>query len=122
MATATDRRREAGFATLEALVASGFVFAFVTAGIATSYFAFARAWLDRSAYEGSICLATDASRFACERELRAALVRALPFGSLNQLSVERSPSFVEVRGVWSISSAMSLRFEDRRTLPLRGVK
>lgn len=111
---------ERGFATLETLIASGFVFAFVSAGIATSYFAFARTWLDRSAYEGSICLATDSARGACEKRFRESVARGLPVGSLSRFAMIRAPSFVEVRGSWAIDSNFSLSFEDHRALPLRG--
>lgn len=111
-------RSERGFATIETLVAMGFVVAFMGAGLATVYLSFARAWLDRSAYEASVCLATDTASTECEREFRKALSNGLPVGDLMYLHLQRSPSFVGLSGRWSAIVNLELSFADRRSLPL----
>ncbi|MES2964885.1 MAG: hypothetical protein V4760_13420 [Bdellovibrionota bacterium] len=111
-------RTERGFATLETLVASAFVVVFMSAGLGAVYLSFARAWLDRSAYEASVCLATDATASICENELRRSISGALPIGRLSHVMVRRTPAFVEVDGRWSLKAGQDLTFEDRRSLPL----
>lgn len=117
---ASDRMiGQRGFATVESLVASVFVSALFTAGIATSYVSFARTWLDRNAYEASICLATDLDRFECEKRFRTSVGSGLPVGTLDHVRISKSDTRVGIEGKWNLGSGLVLPFDDERRLPLR---
>ena len=111
-----------GSAAVEALAGTGFIVAFIAAGLIAAYVSFARSWIDRNAYEASVCLATDTPRLECERRFEASLESGLPIGELRRVALARHSTSVTVRGRWAFASAVTLRFDDRRGLPLRSVR
>lgn len=112
-----------GFAMIESLIALTFAVAFLSGGLSLAYFALSRSWLNRAAYETSICLSTSLPASQCEAELRRQARQSLPIGNISYVSLKRARSFVETKVTWrlGVSGAFQdLEIHDRRTLPLLG--
>ena len=116
----TNFRDERGSVTVETTVAIIFATVVLTGGLVVSYAAFAKSWVERSSYEASICLATEATTSTCETRLRRDIEQALPLGQIETIQLRRSKSQVSVRGVWCLGPSIRIHLNDDRSLPLRG--
>ena len=107
-----------GSTLIEAVTAMATLCALVSGGFSISYLTFARVWLERSAYEAVVCLATSASVEDCERRLTDSTGTALPLGRVSKLELRRNPRSAEVALRFSLLGQEVIRLRDKRALPL----
>lgn len=107
---------ERGSAAVEATLATAFLLLLLSGGMIAAYLAFARVWLARNAYEGVICLATQAPVYICKQEVEKRIVFALPIGRVENMRLERSKNKAIVRLDFRLSPRIVLRIKDRRSL------
>jgi hypothetical protein len=113
------RRTEAGFSTIEVIVIASFVSVFLVVATSTVYFTFARNWLERSAYEANVCMASHAEIHVCKRELRQSTSTALPFGEIKNLELHSSSNEVRTRAAFWVGEREIFKIEDARRLPFQ---
>lgn len=108
---------EVGSAALEASVATAFLTAMVSMGLVSSYVAFTRIWISRSAYEGVICLSTDASEHECKQKTKSRIESVLPIGQVAELKMRKSKNaaFIEIR--FELAGQFAIRAQEKRGLP-----
>jgi hypothetical protein len=111
---------ERGFAAVEALTATLFAVTFIGGGLAFTYTFLAHLWIERAAYEASVCLSTSQVQSKCETDLRSTLGNVLKTGSLVRVSLQRSRTSVKTAVVWQTPGGFELRINDERSLPLLG--
>ncbi len=111
---------ERGSTLIEAATAAATLCLLVSGGLSISYMAFARVWLERSVYEGVVCLATSSSVEDCRNGLAKATGSALPIGRVSELRLARNTRSAEVALRFRIFGREVIRLRDRRTLPLGG--
>lgn len=109
-----------GFALVESIATLTFCSAALLVMLSTTYAAFAKMWLDRAAYETSICLSTPATTLICERTLRETTAQALPIGHVENVILSRGRHEVQTHFRWRFTPALALRVEDIRAVPLLG--
>lgn len=112
------RSKAGGFALVEALVSAFATLAIVGGGITVSSLAFSRLWLQRSAYEAAICVASIAS-VDCESEFRLSVQAALPFGELDKFRIVKSTKQIEVEIIWKLAGEIPIKVERSVSIPLR---
>ena len=109
-----------GSALIEAATAAATLCLLVSGGLSISYMAFARVWLERSVYEGVVCLATSSSIDDCRKNLVTAASSALPMGRVSELRLERNTKSAEIALRFRLLGREVIRVRDRRALPLGG--
>ncbi len=113
-------RNSDGFALIEFIATMTFCLAALSVMLFATYAAFSRLWLNRAAYEASICLSTPAVVFSCEKALRESTAKALPVGRIEAVSLSRRSHEVQTRFRWRLNSEFFLSIEDIRHVPLLG--
>lgn len=117
-------RKQNGFAVLEATVVMPTIVTAVALGIALLYLFFAKLWLERTVYEGAICLSSTATRTTCESKLRRDVHNALPFGRLESLRMNRTSQRATTELRWVLGLPVTARrltrleFKSEIALPL----
>jgi hypothetical protein len=109
----------AGFASIEAIAAITFVAFTVSGGSALTYFAFARNWLERSAYEANVCMASREPKRACEIQFRQSARTALPIGELENLKLTQEPQEVRTEAKFFFQDKEIFHVADKRSLPFQ---
>ncbi len=112
-------KNETGSAAVETALASAFLVLVVSGGLVSSYLAFARVWISRSAYEGVICLATDAAKHECQRQTRERIEQALPVGRLTALKMTKTKTAAVLDLRFELSEAFAIRVRHHQPLPLQ---
>lgn len=110
---------DAGSTTVEVSIAIAFLALVLSGGLLSTYFAFARVWLSRSAYEGVICLSTDASESECKRKTKARIENALPIGRITKIVLKRSKKTASVEMRFEVAGQVTFQVRERRKLPLK---
>jgi hypothetical protein len=116
----SGRKGEQGFALVESISTIAFAALALTGGLTMTYVSFARLWLNRAAYETSICLSTPVSNSKCKTQLEQSTAQALPIGTLENVLLNRRHDSVETKVRWRLARGIRLAIEDHRPLPLIG--
>jgi hypothetical protein len=107
-----------GTALVESAVAMSALALMTSATVATLYVSFARVWIERSAYEGAICLAGTTTVHACESRLRRGVGSALPIGSLSNVNLSRTSRTATVKMRFKVGERSLIHEEKILALPL----
>jgi hypothetical protein len=121
---------ERGSMMLESLLATTVLTLVITGGLALMYLCYVRVWIDRTAYEAAICLASSSNigadrmvptTFPCEQAARAAVSAALPIGKIKSLLLQRSSSQAQAQArlVFEIEGLPALERIETLQLPLK---
>ncbi len=108
-----------GSVTVEATLSMSLLITMISGGLTLTYLCFAHVWLERASYEAVICLSTRASQAACDRKLRAEVGRALPFGQISDVNLNRRPDLASVKLQFSLGGKPLFEQRNSRALPLR---
>jgi hypothetical protein len=112
-------RDDRGSTTLEAAVSLVFLASAFTMGLSLAYAGFARVWLDRAAYEATVCLAAKGTRTRCTSKLITAIKRGLPIGETSDLRLALTPNDATAQVEFRLGDKIRLHAKERLRLPLR---
>lgn len=110
---------ETGSTALEASAAIAFLVLVLSGGLLSTYVAFARVWISRSAYEGVVCLSSDAEARECEKITKVRIERALPIGQITKLELKRLKKTVSAKIRFQLAGQISIQAREHRKLPLK---
>ena len=110
-------RNQNGSATVESISSLALLIPLIVTGLTLSYLTFAQVWCNRTSYEATVCLASNAKANDCESRFRKD-IRALPIGRVSHLELTRNSDVTKVDFRFGIGEKINFKTHYELSLPL----